>query len=612
MHGLQQTPLPSKSGTDSEKTTSKTPSSVTTSRSQGKHSIVVVPGNQKQANAAGTGATNSATSGISTRLQQIVDSIAADQALSSSCLGKNVKSSSRLQTQVSLVQRAVTQAIKEAALIPQVKAQKPSVPGLAPATTAAAATAPAPAQKNQSSTYLGHTSTLMQIASSAVPPLRPKSVTTTSSRHEVITISDSPSPVSKPPPLLHTHPTTTTTARSHGGSTTSVSSIQVPTISSTVHKQGENPEKQKALQQAVENSRRYKDYLMKQSHARRTFQKQVEKKVALAPYPKTFRQVWPVIPVHDPAFVRNFGLEAIFLHLDPNWKAMHEKITPPSKLKPICNQCGCDFASAWQIRKSNSKQLLLCEACDFTNLKILQRSKLANQLKDLVETVKKEEERFGAECEEARKQVVALEKQTIVALQNQRPPPLTSQLPQHTAMGTLNPSLLTSRVIQATTTLQTQTSAAGAKAYDHTQGIVPVSMGTESEQSRVVIPSILPLMGSAGKLSGVEAENSRKRKEPPNPAVPPSKALKPGSMLDQTLNKLTQQLIKRKLDEHREWTRLKEHREKLQKEKEGREKGRESQEDVPLSPSFESRKNRRKGATPRHKRHLSSSSATSE
>ena len=69
------------------------------------------------------------------------------------------------------------------------------------------------------------------------------------------------------------------------------------------------------IQQAVENSRRYKDYLMKQSHVRRSFQKQMEKKIAMCPYPKTFRQVWPVVPVHDPSFVRNFGLEAIFLHL---------------------------------------------------------------------------------------------------------------------------------------------------------------------------------------------------------------------------------------------------------------------------------------------------------
>ena len=69
------------------------------------------------------------------------------------------------------------------------------------------------------------------------------------------------------------------------------------------------------IQQAVENSRRYKDYLMKQSHVRRSFQKQMEKKIAMCPYPKTFRQVWPVIPVHDPSFVRNFGLKAIFLHL---------------------------------------------------------------------------------------------------------------------------------------------------------------------------------------------------------------------------------------------------------------------------------------------------------
>ena len=63
------------------------------------------------------------------------------------------------------------------------------------------------------------------------------------------------------------------------------------------------------------------------------------------------------------------------------------KASVSSRVKPICNQCGCDYASAWQIRKNNSKQLLLCEACDFLNLKLLQRSKLATQLKELVSTI---------------------------------------------------------------------------------------------------------------------------------------------------------------------------------------------------------------------------------
>jgi len=69
------------------------------------------------------------------------------------------------------------------------------------------------------------------------------------------------------------------------------------------------------LQQVVENSKRYRDYLMKQLHVRRSFQKQMEKRITIAPYPKTFRQVWPVIPVHDATFVRNFGLERMLHRL---------------------------------------------------------------------------------------------------------------------------------------------------------------------------------------------------------------------------------------------------------------------------------------------------------
>ena len=110
--------------------------------------------------------------------------------------------------------------------------------------------------------------------------------------------------------------------------------------------------------------------------------------------------------------------------MDPNLKTSQDKMNSASRVKPICNQCGCDFASAWQIRKSNSKQVLLCEACDFISLKILQCSKLANQMKELVEPIKKEEDKFSVDCEEARKQVVALERQTVLSAPAKRPPHL--------------------------------------------------------------------------------------------------------------------------------------------------------------------------------------------
>ena len=77
--------------------------------------------------------------------------------------------------------------------------------------------------------------------------------------------------------------------------------------------------------QAVENSRQYKDFLMKESHAQKNFQKQMDRKLVLAPYPKTFRQVWPNIPVHDPSFMRSVGLETVCLHFDANLKAMFDK-----------------------------------------------------------------------------------------------------------------------------------------------------------------------------------------------------------------------------------------------------------------------------------------------
>ena len=161
----------------------------------------------------------------------------------------------------------------------------------------------------------------------------------------------------------------------------------------------------------IENSSRYREFLIKQSNLRRNFQKQIDKKIGSAPYPKTFRQVWPLIPVQDNNFVKNIGLETVTLYFDPSYR---KPIAQPSKIKPTCNQCGCDFASAWQIRKNNSKQVLLCESCDFTNLKLFQRSKLATQLNELMESVQKEEQKLKEEFEEAKKQTVAIERAALV------------------------------------------------------------------------------------------------------------------------------------------------------------------------------------------------------
>ena len=353
-----------------------------------------------------------------------------------------------------------------------------------------------------------------------------------------------------PPPLL---PTPASTAPA-GRTIVPVTSDPGPPSLRPV-----DPEREKAVMAAVENSRRYKEYLSKNLLAKKSFQKQIERKVTTAPYPKTFRQVWPIIPVFDSSFVRNYGLEAIMQYFDSSLvsSAAQEKANSSSKVKPVCNQCGCDFASAWQIRKSNSKQLLLCEACDFANLKILQRSKLANQLRDLLASISKEKEQFQAECDEARKQVVSSERQLVQAMMTQ-PHSLPSLLPSsHKVLG----------------------STAAKVQSSQTQRVKGFQGATTALTTPTVIPSILPSLSAARDTSN----GSRKRKE--TSAAPPAKSLK----LDQTLDKLSKALLERKLDEQRQHAGAK-----------GEGGG----------GTGDTRKNKRKG-TPRHKRHLSSSSPNS-
>ena len=123
--------------------------------------------------------------------------------------------------------------------------------------------------------------------------------------------------------------------------------------------------------------------------ARKVAKKSLDKKLFATPYPKTYRQVWPIVPVSDGDFIKNFGLEAVCHYFDSKWQMDHivKQRNASASTKPICHQCKCDFASAWQVRKSNSHSLLLCESCDFKNLKTLQREKIANHLKDLANII---------------------------------------------------------------------------------------------------------------------------------------------------------------------------------------------------------------------------------
>ncbi len=503
------------------------------SAQQPKHSIVVVPGNHTKNN---TSTSSSGATGISSRLQQLVDNIAVDQTLVSNSDKKstaNIAASGRVMSVTT-----------------------PPVPGL----TSISSTSHS-SQKHTLAYITNSSSGGKSTSNLIVPQIRPKISNSTNIRssHEVITISDSP--VSKnPPPLL------SSSSKLH---MTSNGSVQVPTISSTVLSTFTNSTEKGQIIQAAEQSRRYREYLLKQNLAKKNFQKQIERKMVVAPYPKTFRQVWPLIPVHDSGFIRHYGLEAVSHYFDSTVSASNEKT---SKMKPICNQCGCDFASAWQIRKSNSKQLLLCESCDFQNLKILQRTKLSNQLKELLEDIKKDEAKFGVECEEARRQVLLLERKAA-----ENPPPLTNSSSSssgklglvHT-LGHVNQAILdkqvTSRVQALSNTAGTSLARKQQLVLQHTQAnkVTPVSpnisVGTTSSS---VIPSILGQRSSSEKKENVVVIGV-KRKDPPlqqrsgtavkqqdGNSLPPSKMCKPGSVLDLTLNRLSKQLITRKLDEHR-------------------------------------------------------------
>ena len=431
---------------------------------------------------------------------------------------------------------------------------------------------------------------------------------------EVITISDSPSPIS-PPPLTSVQSNTPM-------------SIQVPTISS-----GQQLLKldEPAILRAIENSRRYKEFMMKQANSKRVFQKQIEKRIATAPYPKTFRQVWPIIPVHDPNFIKSLGLETVTMFFDPRWRTELAKPPPASKIKPICNQCGCDFASAWQIRKNNAKQVLLCESCDFANLKLLQRTKLAGQLKELVESIRTDEEKFSADCDEARKKMVASEKQAIVASQGLSRPPANSQKSVITHLPVLKTTLASS-FAQLPSSNHVSTTSKLVSALNSDTNTAP-----SAKQTQAVIPSILPSQISrdgdkrpsatskAQSTSKETPEPSRKRKLQDSDTASARKAAKGSPNLDQTLNRITEQLLRKQVDE-----KCKGQTQDLQHQPSpppppaappaGAEAARpaifvDSTGSSPSNPAMPTsnaglRKSRRKGGTPRQNRHLSNSSAT--
>ncbi len=543
--------------------------------SQAKHSIVVVPGNQaSKSSSLSSSSVNMTTAGISSRLQQLVDNIAADQALTSCSLSSAGSAGKASGIQSRLISLTA-----------------PPIPSLTSAKNS---------QKHSMVTL--SSDELLQFTS-ANKLLRPKTSITSSrsSSHEIITISDSSIGKTPPPPLLPS-------GSSRISMTNGPGSIQVPTISSTALPRVSTISSinKKYGYQNSDNSGRFRDYIVKQNHAKRTFQKQIERKMVVAPYPKTFRQVWPLIPVYDSSFVRNFGMEAVMHYFDPNSKANLEKTN--SKVKPVCNQCGCDFASAWQIRKSNSKQLLLCEACDFQNLKILQRSKLGNQLKELLESIKKDEEKFGIECEEARRRV-------LEEAANEKPPPLTSQLASSNkvanALGHINQVVLNNQVSNR---VQALAASEGKKLVQSRD--IPSSGTSTTNQHTIVIPSTLGQRTHSNTV-GVKGELGQKRRDAPTGDVaPPSKVCKPGSTLDLTLNRLSKQLIKKKLDEKRQECQEQEKMVVITTESEGSgikmESGMMNRDTKSPSPSDGRRaKSRRKG-TPKHKRLLSSSSIGSE
>ena len=295
------------------------------------------------------------------------------------------------------------------------------------------------------------------------------------------------------------------------------------------------------------HSCRKRDYLVKQIMINKNFQEQINRKIVKAAYPKVFRQVWPVIPTKDSIFLSNYGLESIYYHLDSSSSDMKDE----NEVKPICYQCGYDFASAW--RKCNSKQLPICEVCDLRNLKLQHSHKIKTQLKEFMESMKEEEGKLKAECEEASQQVLSLEKW---AAENPPPPPLISdnistynvQSKRGKAMNkqaSLRGSYNNANTVRGLRKQFNQNRVISSNSNLPTRTLFPISTETASTSST---------SGQQKSYSTVVLNKpvvvSRKRKEPPGGSgevmgqvyMPPSsKVCKPSSTLDVTLNQLSQQ-----------------------------------------------------------------------
>ena len=93
-----------------------------------------------------------------------------------------------------------------------------------------------------------------------------------------------------------------------------------------------------------------------------------------------------MIPIYDRTILGNYGLESVCHHMVSNSNDARDNTV--DKVKAICHQCKYHFASAWQIRKCNSKQLLFCAACDLQNRKLLNRYHFDTHLKGVMEGIK--------------------------------------------------------------------------------------------------------------------------------------------------------------------------------------------------------------------------------
>ena len=100
-----------------------------------------------------------------------------------------------------------------------------------------------------------------------------------------------------------------------------------------------------------------------------------------------------MIPIYDRTILGNYGLESIYHHLVSN--SNDAKDNTIDKIKAICHQFKYDFASALQIRKCNSKQLLFCAACDLQNRKLLNYYNFDTHLKEVMEGIKQEKKCLG-------------------------------------------------------------------------------------------------------------------------------------------------------------------------------------------------------------------------